>query len=179
MMTAASPADPIFFLHHANIDRLWAAWIRLHPGAAPYLPVGGAATGHNLNDALIFSDAPPKPWAGTATPASVINHQALGYRYDDEWTLKVPQVPLSFVRVLYGVVNDAPGFVIGRDGKPHPVPGGPGDPWGRLSVGDRNELLGLAIHEISALLPAAEGRSIQAIVLPLIGKQVRKDMHIL
>jgi tyrosinase len=26
METAASPADPIFWLHHANVDRLWAQW---------------------------------------------------------------------------------------------------------------------------------------------------------
>ncbi len=26
MMTAHSPADPIFFLHHANVDRLWVQW---------------------------------------------------------------------------------------------------------------------------------------------------------
>jgi tyrosinase len=25
---AASPMDPIFYLHHANIDRLWDAWVR-------------------------------------------------------------------------------------------------------------------------------------------------------
>ncbi len=26
MLTMASPRDPIFFLHHANIDRIWASW---------------------------------------------------------------------------------------------------------------------------------------------------------
>jgi tyrosinase len=26
MGTAHSPSDPLFFLHHANIDRLWAKW---------------------------------------------------------------------------------------------------------------------------------------------------------
>jgi tyrosinase len=27
--------DPIFFLHHANIDRLWAQWQTSHPGSLP------------------------------------------------------------------------------------------------------------------------------------------------
>ena len=27
--------DPIFWLHHANIDRLWAQWQQAHPGQNP------------------------------------------------------------------------------------------------------------------------------------------------
>ncbi len=27
--------DPIFFLHHANVDRIWARWQLLHPGPLP------------------------------------------------------------------------------------------------------------------------------------------------
>jgi Common central domain of tyrosinase len=26
MRTAHSPTDPVFYLHHANVDRLWARW---------------------------------------------------------------------------------------------------------------------------------------------------------
>ena len=28
MATMLSPRDPIFFLHHANIDQIWASWNR-------------------------------------------------------------------------------------------------------------------------------------------------------
>lgn len=37
MTTAASPLDPIFWLHHCNVDRLYAVWIRKHPGRLPTL----------------------------------------------------------------------------------------------------------------------------------------------
>jgi hypothetical protein len=35
MSTARSPADPLFWLHHANIDRLWAKWQQSHTGQRP------------------------------------------------------------------------------------------------------------------------------------------------
>ena len=172
MMT--SPNDPVFWLHHCNIDRLWAVWQRLHPGASPYLPAGGAAQGHNLMDAMIFNDTPPAPWAGTFTPASVVEHHALGYQYDDELVIDKSKFPLQFVRILFGVVNDAPGWVIGPDGKPHPVPG-PGDPWLQLAPADRNELVGLAIHQAAALITNKKtGREIQQTAAKLVGNQAQK-----
>lgn len=30
MGTATSPNDPVFFLHHANVDRLWSLWQKAH-----------------------------------------------------------------------------------------------------------------------------------------------------
>jgi tyrosinase len=30
MASAASPNDPLFFVHHANVDRIWAHWQQLH-----------------------------------------------------------------------------------------------------------------------------------------------------
>jgi tyrosinase len=88
-----SPHDPAFFLLHANVDRIWAEWIRANqgtPGFQPYAPVSGGAPGQNLND-------PMWPWDGSARPvamppwnsapeivrpADVIDHRSLGYYYD-------------------------------------------------------------------------------------------------
>ncbi len=75
MMT--SPNDPVFFLHHCNVDRLWARWQDQHPTLAPYLPTTGGLAGTNLDD-------PMAPWGGTTTPRSVLNHRTLGYTYDDD-----------------------------------------------------------------------------------------------
>jgi Common central domain of tyrosinase len=78
MLPMTSPNDPVFFLHHCNIDRIWAQWQARHPDA--YLPVSGGPTGHNLND-------PMSPWDGsggggqTVTPADVLDYGALGYTY--------------------------------------------------------------------------------------------------
>ena len=79
MASAASPNDPVFFLHHAMIDRLWAKWQKLHP-TERYMPKTGAPRGHNLDD-------PMWPWRTErppVTPRSVLEHRALSYRYDDE-----------------------------------------------------------------------------------------------
>jgi tyrosinase len=35
MNSASSPADPLFWLHHANIDRIWDRWQAAHTGARP------------------------------------------------------------------------------------------------------------------------------------------------
>ena len=35
MGTYLSPEDPIFWLHHCNIDRLWASWAALHGNRVP------------------------------------------------------------------------------------------------------------------------------------------------
>lgn len=75
MSPSSSPDDPVFFLHHCFIDKCWADWQALHPMEPPYGPVSGAPSGHNLNDVM-------QPWA--VTPASLVDHHALGYAYDTE-----------------------------------------------------------------------------------------------
>ncbi len=59
--------DPVFWLLHSNVDRLWAEWTNQHrsdPGWVQYEPNGGGPTGHNLNDTMW-------PWNGTTNPFAV------------------------------------------------------------------------------------------------------------
>lgn len=93
MATAASPGDPIFFLHHCWIDLLWARWQLLHPGAA--FVSSGAGAG--LNDAM-------QPW--TTTPADVLDHRTINlYHYPSGFQQDAPQVSIDTPAVNF---NDVP-----------------------------------------------------------------------
>jgi Common central domain of tyrosinase len=72
MATAASPGDPVFYLHHCWIDMLWVKWQLAHP-SAPFVP---SRPDLGLNDPLM-------EWPDR-TPADVLDHHALGYSYDTE-----------------------------------------------------------------------------------------------
>lgn len=48
--TATSPNDPVFWLHHANVDRLTEMWWKTHK--YQYLPTKGGPLGTNINDAI-------------------------------------------------------------------------------------------------------------------------------
>ncbi|QRN97960.1 tyrosinase family protein [Archangium violaceum] len=76
MGLSTSPNDPVFFLHHANVDRIWDQWQHLH-GIPSYLPVSG----HPGND--IDSMLMPFHEAGImVTPRDLEDSFALGYRYE-------------------------------------------------------------------------------------------------
>jgi tyrosinase len=70
MATAHSPADPSFFLHHANIDRLWAQW-----QAAQRTARNRAANPTNGNETL-----KPRGLFGVKV-SSLLDIATLGYRY--------------------------------------------------------------------------------------------------
>jgi len=62
MNPATAPRDPLFFLLHCNVDRLWAKWqwaTKLHDPAAArsFTPAAGFPPGHRLPDTLW-------PWGG-------------------------------------------------------------------------------------------------------------------
>ncbi len=76
MSPGTSPNDPVFFLHHCNVDRLWWEWQRRYP-ADGYQPVSGGPPGHNLHDRML-------PWDAATTPASVLDIHKLGYTYDTD-----------------------------------------------------------------------------------------------
>jgi tyrosinase len=64
MSPGTSPNDPVFYLNHCNVDRMWAAWQKQHP-RSPYLPADSepaSLLGHRLSDPLesMFAGPPPK-----------------------------------------------------------------------------------------------------------------------
>lgn len=69
---ALAARDPIFWLHHANVDRLWARWTELHPGRNPTQSVW-------LNQSFSFTNTSGNPVSMTA--AQTLNMQSLGYSY--------------------------------------------------------------------------------------------------
>jgi hypothetical protein len=65
--------DPIFYIHHANIDRMWSCWQHLHPNELP---------GTWQNQSFSFVDE-----TGTKVTRVVkdfIDTKALGYVYDND-----------------------------------------------------------------------------------------------
>jgi tyrosinase len=64
-----APSDPIFWMHHGNIDRLWAQWQASHPGLNPDLPGPPGTASSPVMD----------PWAYTETDTRSITD--LGYEY--------------------------------------------------------------------------------------------------
>jgi len=64
---ATAPSDPIFWMHHANIDRLWWVWQQANPGQNPSLTGTGP-------DSPVMD-----PWS--YTEADTRDVTAMGYTY--------------------------------------------------------------------------------------------------
>jgi hypothetical protein len=107
MLPMTSPNDPVFWLNHCNIDRLWGLWMTQHPTADAYLPPSGTPgvpSGHGLNDTMIFFAGGPAPWPDSSTPAGVTDHHALGYWYDTDQPRVLLLTPsVSFAGIQQGI----------------------------------------------------------------------------
>lgn len=79
MVLPTSPNDPVFFLHHSNIDRLWAEWQEEH-GVDTYEPESCEGTPKLGCQANTRTDRMHPPFE--ATPDDVADIDALGYRYE-------------------------------------------------------------------------------------------------
>ncbi len=80
-MISLAGFDPIFFLHHCNVDRLWWNWQQQNPGTA--IPA------NELNHELAPFNKPfTSEWQ---TGADVISTDALGYRYRN-WCFLIPPI---------------------------------------------------------------------------------------
>lgn len=80
MLLSTSPNDPVFYLNHRNVDRIWERWMQPSPQGHEhvYVPPQSAPaslSGHRINNELLF------PLAPSATPADMLD-VAEFYPYD-------------------------------------------------------------------------------------------------
>jgi hypothetical protein len=77
MLPGTSPNDPVFYLNHCNVDRIWAKWQSLPGNETAYQPARNGPRGHNLKDPLRHLQTPD------ATPANCLDYRGgLNYEYD-------------------------------------------------------------------------------------------------
>ena len=88
--------DPIFFLHHCNLDRVFESWIRrfvqnssnhlLLPG---YVPSRGGHPGHNKDDWMV-------PFFPLVTPRDYYQDSAsLGYSYEEIFAADIEDIIIA------------------------------------------------------------------------------------
>jgi tyrosinase len=73
-----SPVDPLFWLHHANLDRIWWLWARAKGSAG--LPTGGDLTTLKAEPFVFFVGGDGNQAPGTA--GDYLDASALGYSYE-------------------------------------------------------------------------------------------------
>lgn len=76
MAPSTSPNDPIFYLNHCNVDRIWEKWLQVHGQVyVPDMTAGASLKGHRINDSIV------SPLGSNATPKQVLNVSTI-YTYD-------------------------------------------------------------------------------------------------
>jgi tyrosinase len=76
MAPSTSPNDPVFYLNHCNVDRIWERWLQTHGRAyVPDMTAGSDLAGHRIDDPIV------SPLGPSATPGSVLDVSAI-YTYD-------------------------------------------------------------------------------------------------
>jgi tyrosinase len=71
-----SPLDPIFWLHHANIDRLWNEWVRRHPA--------GTTQDGDWRDFEVGTFVDLQGNNAKRKVSDLLDTHQLGYRYDTD-----------------------------------------------------------------------------------------------
>lgn len=105
MNSGSSPADPLFYLHHCNIDRIWAVWQRNNPppGTTQYTTDECGTCFNRVQAAFVpLND----PMVGGATPASMLDHTAHGYYYPRDDALEARAAARGLPAIISGDVTE-------------------------------------------------------------------------
>lgn len=95
MTNFLSPVDPIFFLHHANIDRLWDVWTRKQKRLnLPYLPTG-ADLDMLANEPFLFYVDGDGKYVGNARAGDYFGMDKFGYEYEPGFGEDIVSSPTS------------------------------------------------------------------------------------
>jgi tyrosinase len=81
MTNFLSPVDPIFFLHHSNMDRLWDLWTRKQKALnLPYLPAGDDLKTLSEEPFLFYADG-KGGYVGPSKAGDYLSTEVFDYEY--------------------------------------------------------------------------------------------------
>jgi tyrosinase len=115
MTNFLSPVDPIFFLHHANMDRLWDVWTRKQQALKlPWLPAGTDLKTFSEEPFLFFVDGAGKPVGPNSKAGDYLSTDAFDYDYEagfGENVVRQPSAPVAANRApaLKAAIKDNAG----------------------------------------------------------------------
>lgn len=89
MASPKSPGDPLFYLHHCMVDRIWAVWQKINQRANQYmlgdLPDYPRYPGSYV---ALTSAMYSGSLGSSASPRDMLNHHSLGYSYEIDLSTK-------------------------------------------------------------------------------------------
>jgi tyrosinase len=158
MLTFMSPLDPIFWLHHANVDRLWTVWLgrgNSNTNAAEWLNFVFA---NNFVDRAKQRKSPKV--------SNLLSTYDLGYRYDTQ-----PEQPAVANLAAPLVVNDNAMIMANND-----QPALPKTPF--ALVMKPNDALNRSIARMTEAFVRPEPRAREAVRLKLEEIDIPKDLRL-
>ncbi len=103
MTNNLSPVDPLFFLHHSNMDRLWDVWTRKQQALKlPYLPGKADLPGYEKEPFLFYVDGDGRQ-VGASTAKDYVSTTRFQYDYEPgfgEALVKPPSAALTTTHAM-------------------------------------------------------------------------------